>query len=367
MKAKEDTQAEGQTPESQRNAFRKGTAPRLRESQLFQGFVRILERDLGALSTSKVRDPWLVGFSHGADSSALLLLLHEFVRSSAAPKAKPTLLPIHIDHGLRSGSAREALQAQAFCERLGLPCEVHRLEPAPGSGESWAREARYQIFSKRARDLNASLLFLAHHLDDDLETLLFRLMRGTGPLGLAGIPAQRPLAPSTDLPTRIYRPLLDLPKRELVDSLLQQRRTWIEDPSNAEIGHSPRNRIRHGLLADIRSHPRAWKALNALKQEALAFSNHIHEELQDLPLGPALTARPVLPLTRLQALSPWAFERYLSLALESLGQARPSRALLRQARHLLEARLPSGKCVEARGHWRLERRKKELHLRLLAP
>lgn len=257
------------------------------------------------------------------------------------------------------------MKAQVFCKGLGLSCEVHRLQA--GGGESWAREARYGIFKARARELGASLLFLAHHRDDDLETLLFRLLRGTGPLGLAGIPTSRPLDPASGLQTQVYRPLLNCAKQELLDWIAEQNQSYVEDPSNALSGYTPRNRIRHELMPRIHAQPKAWRKLCELQKEARLFSARVHEEFRDLPLGTEARPPLALPLERLQALSPWAFERYISLLLESLGEARPSRGLLQQARLLLRPDLPSGKCVEARGHWRLERRKKELHLRLLAP
>lgn len=352
--------------------MREGTGPSMDENGIRDRFQRVLERDLAGTDQPCTQGPWIVGFSHGADSSALLLLLHDYSQTHRVPP----LHPIHVDHGLRPESASEAERALGFCEQLGMPCEIHRL--GQGQGESWARQARYGIFSARARALGASRLWLAHHRDDDLETLLFRLLRGTGPLGLAGIPAQRPLDGVGGLlrcglggglerqAVDIHRPLLRFSKQELVDLLRDHQRTWIEDPSNALLDLTPRNRIRHELIPRLQESPRAWTALLALKHEAELFSTRVHEEIQDLPLAPDLEQDGALPLRPLQELSPWAFERYLSLVLEGQGQDRPSRALLRQARLLLRDPLPSGKRVESRGRWSLERRKMALHLRLLA-
>jgi len=318
--------------------------------------LSILDQDL---DTHSSKGPWIVGFSHGVDSSTLLLLLEHWAKRRGAPP----IHPIHVDHGLRPESASEASRALGFCKDLGLPGEIHRLTNL-GSGEGRARAARYEIFRQRARELGASLLFLAHHRDDDLETLLFRFLRGTGALGLAAIPSLRLLDPGHDLSTRVYRPLLGFEKRELVAWLEARGQDWIEDPSNARADHSPRNRIRHDLLPHIRRDPRAWQALSRLSQEAERFAALVHEEIRSLPM-------PLVPeicwsVEPLAELSPWAFERYLTLVLERMRQPRPSRPHLRQARALLRPGVASGKCVESRGRWRLERRKRELHLRVLA-
>ena len=331
-------------------------------SGLLKRFCRVLEATSPADDACIPEGPWIVGFSHGADSSALLALLHAYRDRQASPAV---LVPIHVDHGLRPGSAAEARRARNFCEQLGLPCEVHRL--GHGTGESWARQERYRIFRERATSLGATRLYLAHHRDDDLETLLFRLQRGTGPLGLAGIPASRSLDPSGGCSTRIHRPLLTFPKALLVDWLEECRLTWIEDPSNAQTAHTPRNRIRHQLVPELRRSPRAWKALLDLDEEAKRFAACVQRELASLQVGETDAQALDLPLAPLQEVLPWAFDRHLSLLLEARGQPRPSRALLQQARTLLQEALPSGKRVEARGRWRLERRKKSLHLRLLAP
>ncbi|MEZ5989683.1 MAG: tRNA lysidine(34) synthetase TilS [Planctomycetota bacterium] len=311
-----------------------------------------------AIRRSRPADPWLVGFSHGADSTALLTGLAEL----AEARPLPPILAVHVDHGLREESAAEARRARAFTAALGLPCLVLRLDLPAGTREGRARAARYAAFRTVAAERGASLLLLAHHARDQAETRLHRLLRGTGPLGLAGMPASRPLCPTPRGPCRVLRPLLAEDPDDLRAWLAARDLAWIEDPTNADPDHGPRNAIRHRLAPRITADPRARRALDDLGREAARLRGLVLGELAALCAPARDGASATWPLAALAGLSPWAFERWLGLEVEARGHPRPSRALGRGARALLAPGTPSGKRVESRGRWRLVRERSVLRL-----
>ncbi len=186
----------------------------------------------------------LVACSGGADSTALTLLLHEArkdLRLGAVTLA-------HLDHGLRETSADEARSVAAWAgDSLGVESVVERrpVSPQPGeSPEEAARRVRYAFFEAAAGATGSSHVVTAHHADDQAETVLQRILRGTGATGLAGIPEQRTLTESATL----VRPLLPF-RRDALRAWLRERGTpWIEDATNVD--GNERARIRHvGLPA----------------------------------------------------------------------------------------------------------------------
>lgn len=185
--------------------------------------------------------PLAVAYSGGADSTALLLACVE--------KWPGQVSAIHIHHGLQAAADAFEQHCRAFCERLGVPLQVRRVDahPAPGqSPEEAARRARYDAF----RDISLvdtaphaiKNIAVAQQADDQVETLLLALSRGAGLPGLSAMPAQW----ARD-GIRYYRPLLDVPGAELRRWLRERGETWIEDPTNADQQFT-RNRIRARLL-----------------------------------------------------------------------------------------------------------------------
>ncbi|MEO1617200.1 MAG: tRNA lysidine(34) synthetase TilS [Planctomycetota bacterium] len=188
----------------------------------------------------------VVGCSGGADSVALLHALVQ-IQSQTSQRAG-FVVTAHFNHGLRGRASEE--DAEYVCQlarQLGSPFELENATRSTGD-EASLREDRYAFFQRVLRKTGARYLALAHSADDNVETFLHRLMRGTGPGGLTGIPAFRPLTHDSDFV--IARPLIGC-RRDLIRSaLLQQGLEWREDESNQDVRYT-RNWIRNRLLPEI--------------------------------------------------------------------------------------------------------------------
>ena len=176
----------------------------------------------------------LVGLSGGADSVGLLHLLKD---------AGCDLAAVHVNHGLR-GDASDGDEAfvQGLCQSLNVPLLTFRALPPENPGEGWAREARYAFFRQAMAQTHAEALILAHHRDDQAETLLLHLLRGAGLTGLTGMAAE-----STVDGMRVLRPLLAYGRDELRAYLTERGITWREDGSNADARYL-RNALRLQVL-----------------------------------------------------------------------------------------------------------------------
>lgn len=155
----------------------------------------------------------LLAVSGGPDSMALLALADEWRRDHDAPVFVAT-----VEHGLRPGSRAEAHAVAAACAARGLPhalLEWQGDKPATGLPAA-ARAARYDLLARHALEIGADTLVTAHHADDQAETVLMRLTRGSGPAGLAGMAALAPLPGFESAGLRLARPLLGAPKADLV-------------------------------------------------------------------------------------------------------------------------------------------------------
>ncbi len=191
----------------------------------------------------------VVGLSGGPDSVALALVLKELSEHGLALD----LHLAHLDHGLRGAASRQdARFCREFADRQGLPIETTREDVAAAaereglSIEAAARTLRYQFLERAAAELGADAVATGHHADDLAETVLMRLMRGTGLSGLAAIRPRRPL--SRENPhLALIRPLLGVRKAELIAFLTGIGQRFREDETNRDTVHT-RNRVRHVLL-----------------------------------------------------------------------------------------------------------------------
>ena len=163
--------------------------------------------------------------SGGSDSMAMLWLIAPWAMAQGRPVAVAT-----VDHGLREGAAEEAAFVARVCAGIGVPHEVLRWRGWDGRGnlQARAREARYALLTGWARGRGIGTVALGHTMDDQAETVLLRLARGSGVDGLAGMAAMREQGG-----LRWVRPLLELRREALRDFLRENGRDWREDPSNA--------------------------------------------------------------------------------------------------------------------------------------
>ena len=176
----------------------------------------------------------LVAVSGGPDSLALLDLL-----SGLAIERRLRLVVAHVDHGIRAGSAGVAAAVARVAARYGVACEIGTLALGPGTSETAARRARYEWLETTRERLGARWLVTAHHRDDQAETVLLRALRGSGPAGLAGIPARTRAG--------IVRPLLQFTRSELAAHVTARGLAAHEDPANSDPRHL-RSWLRHAVL-----------------------------------------------------------------------------------------------------------------------
>ena len=186
--------------------------------------------------------------SGGADSTALALL---------AVEAGCVVTIVHVDHQLRPTSADDAALVQRTAAVLGVPCTVHAVAVGDGPNlEARARAARYGVLPPD--------VLTGHTADDQAETVLHRMIRGSGIRGLRGIAPVRPLAEGI----RLVRPMLGLTRADVLDHLRLTGQSWREDASNRDPAHT-RNRIRHELIPLLRTfNPQLGEALNRLADQA---------------------------------------------------------------------------------------------------
>jgi tRNA(Ile)-lysidine synthase len=258
----------------------------------------------------------VIGVSGGADSVALLRVLIDL-----APVLRLRLHVVHVDHGLRPDSPRDAEFVQALGARLGVPVDVVGVSVAAGSVEAAARAARHAALEAAADRVGAARIALGHTADDQAETLMMRVLEGTGVRGLAGIPPVR---------GRLIRPLLESRHRDAVAALTAAGVPWLEDPSNRDPRFF-RNRVRHALLPRLteetggdlvarlgRLARRAREAVDALDRLAAAELSRLGREDDDGALVLSRSALAALP-------RPVAAE-VLRAAAASLGSRAPLRA-----------------------------------------
>ena len=218
---------------------------------IFQNFVRLIRSRQLVAPGDKV----LLALSGGADSTALLCLFLEIRH-----QLDLELAVAHLNHGLRGReSEADAEFVRSLAADRQLPCIVEKLPPPErprrGNAEAWAREQRYRFLQRIGDSLGARRIALGHTRNDQAETVLLRLLRGSGSLGLAAIPVSRG--------DRFIRPLLSIEREDLRTYLRSRGVGWREDASNRDLRFS-RNRVRHELI------PRLEKAFHPGIVEVLA-------------------------------------------------------------------------------------------------
>lgn len=234
------------------------------------------------------------------------------LETASRPAPWSGLHAIHVDHGLHPDSAAWAAHCRAVAERLGVPLSERRLRLRRKQGDSLealARAARYAVFAELLAP--GDLLATAQHRDDQAETLLLALLRGSGVHGLASMPAVANLGSG-----RLLRPLLGVSRADLLDYAEREGVAWIDDPSNADVDLD-RNRLRHHVIPSLR---RRWPSLDLTLARAAghcAEAAELLDEAADDWLARLDGQRPgTLSVEGLRGLSParcrWVLRRWLT-------------------------------------------------------
>ena len=246
--------------------------------------VPVLERSRATGRVPRIA----VAFSGGRDSTVLLDAL-----AALAPAMNFTVVAVHVHHGLSPQADAWAAACTAACAGRGVPLAIRRIEVARAPGESLeatARTARYDALFAAAADADA--IALAHHADDQAETLLLQLMRGAGPRGLAAMPAMR----SSGTGPVLLRPFLALPGAAIEACAIASGLRWIDDESNADT-RLKRNLLRHEiaprLAAGFPGYPQTLVRAAELQAEAALLADDLAAldaatALHDGETGPTL-------------------------------------------------------------------------------
>lgn len=228
----------------------------------------------------------LIAVSGGADSIALMRALSEMLWPPDNKPVKDSLVIAHLNHGLRgTDSDADALWLEQTCRDSNLPFvsekqELTDQQQATSVGlEELSRKARYEFLIRTAQAHQCTRIAVAHTLDDQAETVLHHIIRGTGISGLQGIPRVRTLAENLYL----IRPLLEISREDILHFLQEQNQEYRTDASNADTRFT-RNRIRHVLLPLLKAefNPSVVQALQRLSHQAAEVSTLIADEVEQI-------------------------------------------------------------------------------------
>ncbi|MCW8925196.1 MAG: tRNA lysidine(34) synthetase TilS, partial [Xanthomonadales bacterium] len=223
----------------------------------------------------------------GADSTALLHAI-----CAIRDQLRGPVTAIHINHGLHGDASGWQTRCEQFCKHYRVPLVSQEIEPVANSGQGLEAEARRLRYEAIASQLGPGAgLLTAHHADDQAETLLLNLMRGSGVDGLAAMPNSRPFGEGL-----LQRPLLEFQGNALRRYLDENKVEWIEDPSNQQVEHD-RNFIRHEIIPLLE---RRWPAVSQrllLTCGAMRSARRLLEGLADDYLAANLVHPQVLQIT----------------------------------------------------------------------
>ncbi len=283
---------------------------------------------------------YLVALSGGADSRLLLELT---VRAVLARNGNERIMAAHLNHGIRG---EEADRDEAFCRRvcmeLGVPLCVDRIDiPAMArasgqSEETAAREARYAFFVRVMKENGIPALLTAHNADDQLETILFHLLRGSGTRGMIGIPAERSLGDTlpNGTPLTVYRPILRYSRKEILRQISEWGLDYVTDSTNLT-ETCTRNRFRHRIVPLLEE----ISAAGAPQEAAVRLGQAAREDedaLMSMAIKQYVAAKTPngLTISTLTTAPPAIAKRMIRLSYAEYLGAAPSADRTLAARHL---------------------------------
>lgn len=329
------------------------------EPQKLAGFDDLLT----PLKALQVRGRVRVAFSGGLDSVSLFYMAYQVFRHHPGGFSA-----LHINHQLQAAAGSFESLCRETCEQLGVELEVVHLDLSGESGnslETRARTGRYRVFAESSGP--GDVLLMAHHADDQAETILFRMLRGSGVRGLAGMPGERPLGGGS-----LVRPWLDVPRTRLEALATELGLKWVEDPSNTDTRHD-RNYLRQQVIPRLQERwpnlERRLRATGRACQESAALASRLAAiqlaELSDGPGRISLTGFRSLPrLEQRNLLRHWcnAELAFSDTALDNLTEAAEDRSprirsgdyVLRRYRDHLYRVTDTPEPVAPESGWRLE-------------
>lgn len=252
--------------------------------------VPFQEQLRAGIANCSIRGKGIVAVSGGADSVALLVGL-----SRLKEECSLSLKIAHLNHLLRGDeSDQDAEFVRRLAAELELPSEIQAIDVRAHSGsgggtEETARKCRLDFLVQVAIDHQAGWIATAHHLDDQAETVLHHLIRGTGLVGLKGIPVRRELAPGVVL----VRPMLSIRRQTVREALEFWQQSYCEDSSNSSEEYT-RNRIRNRLIPVLRDeyNPRVSEGLGRLASQAAQWEDFLEGSARELLAASLLEESP---------------------------------------------------------------------------
>lgn len=228
-------------------------------------FLNVTKEMSNILKEKKV----LLACSTGVDSTVLLDLLLK-------TKETKDVVIAHVNHQKRTESVLEEAYIKEYCENNNLKCFTLKLpKEQNGNFQEWARNKRYQFFKEIIEKEHCDILLTAHHADDNLETILMRFIKGSSLKGYAGI-AKMTSEDNYD----IYRPLLNVSKKEILDYAKENNIKYFEDVSNSEDDYT-RNRIRKYLVpVMLQENPSLYNAVSNYSNTLFESSKILEEEIK---------------------------------------------------------------------------------------
>jgi len=292
---------------------------------------------------------WVIAYSGGIDSTVLL---------HAACQISKKIRAIHIDHRFNENSKLWAKHCINFARKLKILCNSYKLQNYKILGcknqEIFGRKERYRIFAKKIQ--SNEILLMAHQLNDQAETIFLNLMRGSGILGISGIPIKRNLGNSL-----LYRPFLNIEKYKIQEYAKIKKLSWIEDPSNKNI-HFNRNYVRNVILPHfLKRWPNTLFAINQsskyCRDSYLLIQSHINSLIKNKNKN--LSS---LSITWIQTFSKIYQDSIIRIWFSSVtNTVLPRKSLKHIYLNILQAKKDSNPLLKI-GKWNIRRYKKYIYI-----
>lgn len=264
----------------------------------------------------------VVGYSGGLDSHVLLHLLATYFSDCV-------IHAIYVDHQQSPHAKQWQAHTQAVCEGLGVSYQAVSIHHPPTSGESleaFLRDQRYAIFKRHVNNCKTALM-VAHHADDQAETVLLRLLRGAGAVGLSAMQASQPFADGW-----LLRPLLGLPKMELENYAHAQQLQWVEDDSNQNTAFD-RNYLRQTVVPLLKER---WPGMHKTLSRTALLCQETKQLVEEVAAADGVVADNPLHWQRLRSLSLTRQANAVRTWLLYLGVLSPTQLQLRELLHQLQ-------------------------------